>query len=473
MDFEQVLGEKYKLGVLSKEMVDNLESPEQEHDASLKFPSMLGRPERKWRSVWGGFPEGGDPKQIADVAPITNRGGSFSQVENIDFECPHIMGGYDGGVEIGFNGVWNERKFSDLLEILQLAKKKSVSSVGYFVINDQYFRMFPFSGVMGVTYNYVFVGNGVTFYVHQTPSKQIQPIRIRFNAEGLIGVDFFEKYIDVVNFISRIGFSIECEKLSRVDMQVMVNRRVSDFINSILQQRYVCNAKRASFHGSGVFNLQTFTLGTDLQLCIYDKREELFSGGQPEKLYLMVKYCFGKDWLLSDIPCTRIEFRLRRDILKDFDINTCDDLFDKENSLVEYLTTRWFRLLQEDRKKTHTSRQASSEIWREVSNEFLKWFPGREGHRKQVKRNYRRVSSANDMLLLQAAGCLASFIGKNVDISDIDSCDVRVNDIMDKLRVRIQDRAYEHSKNLQISSRVVKTNEIVDSVSEVSDWSAG
>jgi hypothetical protein len=55
--------------------------------------------------------------------PITNRGVSKyqAQTENSTVPLP-ILGGYDGGIEVGFEGTWDTKKFSSLLVQLETAK---------------------------------------------------------------------------------------------------------------------------------------------------------------------------------------------------------------------------------------------------------------------------------------------------------------------------------------------------------------
>ncbi len=71
-------------------------------------------------------------------------------------------------------------------------------------------------------YKYVFEGDGVKYYVHSNPKKNIQPVRIRYNAEGLIGRDLFLKHYDTLQTLENMGFRVRNEKLTRVDMQVML-----------------------------------------------------------------------------------------------------------------------------------------------------------------------------------------------------------------------------------------------------------
>ena len=143
------------------------------------------------------------------------------------------------------------------------------------------------------------------------------------------------------------------------------------------------------------------------------------------KWALMVENCFGRDWLGSGIPVTRVEFRVRRDILKCMGIDSMQDLLESESGLARYCCYSWFRLLDEPKKAGHTHEQDVCDFWLEVQEAFGRWFPGVEGHRREVHRSYdKNLSSVEpDTLLLQGGGCFASYAartaGRMGSVSDV------------------------------------------------------
>jgi hypothetical protein len=312
-----------------------------------------------------------------------------------------------------------------------------------------------------VNYRYVVEGVGVKFYIHSNPSGDIQPIRVRYGAEGLIGRDFFFKHNEIRDFLSSIGFSITGEKLSRVDMQVMLNREVTEFIQAIQGDCYVCPAQTYSIYGKGRF-IDTITLGKQLQVCIYDKRKELFSAVQsePYKFALMVRFCFGTEWLQKEIPVTRIEFRLKREILKAMKIDTVDNLLEKESGLSRYCCHSWFRLLVEPKKRGHSNEQKVSKLWQEVQNSFQKYFPGVEGHREEVTRINRTkvLRCSAEQLEKQAIGCLktaaALRLGSENALSETKKyVMLTVAEQVDKIARGALDRALQYEiRNGQVTS---------------------
>jgi hypothetical protein len=351
-------------------------------------------------------------------SPITNRGVTFRQTEGasptFEYFFPHIMGGYDGGLEVGFEGKWNKRKFDDFCETLNVAKQacqQKGNPARYFVIENNVCVMKEKGASNQITYKYVFETGGMKFYVHSNPQGEIQPIRLRYNAEGLIGRDLFLKHNEVLETLSKIGFTVTGEKISRVDMQVMLERDIEDFMQPLLQGQYVCTAQKYSTYGRTAAGCpDTFTLGKQLQICIYDKRRELLDNvtKYPHKFSLMIKFCLGDDWLQKETPLTRIEFRILRDVLRDFGIHSLSDLLQCESGLSRYCCNKWFRMISERKSKTHTERQKSSELWQEVQKLFETYFPGVEGHGSDVSRGQRAkiLQCSVDSLEKQALGCL-------------------------------------------------------------------
>jgi hypothetical protein len=269
------------------------------------------------------------------------------------------------------------------------------------------------SGVkVGLKYKYRLTFDGVVFLIHHNPPKDRQCVRIRYGATALIGRNFFMLHSGVLAFLHSPGFNVTKEKLSRVDMQVLVKRHVSEIVLPIL----LGHADKKSH--SGIVNshcekIETHTLGKSghLQLCIYDKRAELnhVLSQDPIKYHLMLQYCVNPEYFFSGGSITRIEFRLWRNALRNVGIDTVQDLQVWEYALADWLTTHWFRLLEKPKIRGHENTASIHPLWLEVQALFQKWFPGVDGKNLPVKWSRRKpVSCDPTKLEKQAAGCLAS-----------------------------------------------------------------
>jgi hypothetical protein len=208
-------------------------------------------------------------------------------------------------------------------------------------------------------------------------------------------------------WLRKIGFCVSAEKISRVDMQVMVTRPVAEFASLLSRGCVVKRAKKGNFHFESS-DMSSFALGSDIYLRCYDKRKQLFDTCDEFGLKMIAEYCCG-----GQIPdhLTRIEFQIKREVLEVMGIDTIEDLRDTEKSLVDWLTFDWFRLVEGVPKKGHTREQKISPIWEEVRNEFLKYFPGGENNRVITRAfNEVGVNCTSEDLLSQAIGCLATAV---------------------------------------------------------------
>jgi hypothetical protein len=323
-------------------------------------------------------------------------------------------GGYDGGVEVGFEGYWNKELFAGLIEKLEHAKNQASEISDDFCTEiGGYEVLVGHSGAnAGLHYKYRFTIDGVVFLIHHNPPKGRQCVRIRYGATALIGRSLFTLHLAVLAFLRSLGFIVTCEKLSRVDMQVLVKRQVSDFVLPILRGHAVKKSRIDSIKNR-CEKIETYTLGNSgrLELCIYDKRAELHHAlsQDPIKYQLMLRHCIDPEYFFNDGSITRIEFRLWRDALRAVGIDTVQDLQEREYALADWLTTHWFRLLEKPKIRGHENLASIHPFWLEVQSLFRKWFPGVGNDNKPVEWSPREPVSCDPVMLeKQAAGCLAS-----------------------------------------------------------------
>jgi hypothetical protein len=107
----------------------------------------------------------------------------------------------------------------------------------------------------------------------------------------------------------------------------------------------------------------------DIALRIYDKVFEIERNNCKKSLFASV---WGKDEF-DESPVTRVEFQLRKTVLKQFRIKTLEQLFQKMNGLWSYCTTDWARYCKEpfDRENRHQDRAKIHEWWKKVQQ--LQW----------------------------------------------------------------------------------------------------
>jgi hypothetical protein len=378
------------------------------------------------------------------------------------------MGGYDGGTELGLMGNWNENRAATfaILETAKKAASESESSHCEFDMDGRMYTMQAASvGSGGFSYKYVFVGDGVKYYVHSNAKKNIQPVRLVYMAKGLIGCDFFHKHSRTMGVLGEMGFSVTEEKLTRFDMQVMLPMTLQDLFGAADGDKsyIVCPAQKENFHRKNGC-LQTFTMGdiSSQEVCIYDKRSQMIENmlkSDPDNFDLMIQHCFGKKWLEEETPCTRIEFRFGRKLLKAMNINSVDDLLTHEKALAHYACHSWFRIVKEPKKKGHTHEQEVSDSWKQVQEAFAKYFPGAQGHNEEGHRDDgTEIKTTPTHLEKQATGCLATaaslLYGMNANIEEVVGY---CFNIISKNAEKIFAKQIERSLSRQIKGALVGT----------------
>jgi len=350
-----------------------------------------------------------DPGSV--LSPITNRGVTmYQRPESAELQ----LGGYDGGAEVSFEGGWDS-SFSDLLARLEEAKQFASEQSQAFVIDLCGLPVLvePTGANSGLHYKYVFTLAGVKIFIHHNAPAGKPGVRVRYSAMSLIGRNLFSLHLGVLSFLKELGFTVHKERLSRVDMQVLVDEEMNELMNLVYGGHDVCRAQKDSIRRKGA-KFETYTRGRGgvLELCIYDKKAELKNlyVSDPIKFQQVLEKCVGEEWFFGEAPITRVEFRLWRDSLRALSIDTVSDLQDRESALVEWLTSRWFRLLADPKVRGSENTAVIHRIWDKVQKMFQKYFPGRVIETENKPVEWKRPESLScdpKPLIRQALGCLA------------------------------------------------------------------
>jgi len=193
------------------------------------------------------------------------------------------------------------------------------------------------------------------------------------------------------------GGKIQFVKVSRVDLcaDFWVPGSLS---YAFLKSHKVTRNKKNKFW-EGDDDLETCYVGNEnspIQLRIYNKGLEVNKGG--------TKFWFLDLWQReSTDDIWRIEFQIRRPALKQFGINSLDDLKEKQAGLWLYLTSKWFSLRLMDNEKTE--RRSIHPLWADVQKCFR-----HDCTVCEIKRVYRSAGVASpEWYLSHIDGCLSSF----------------------------------------------------------------
>lgn len=171
------------------------------------------------------------------------------------------------------------------------------------------------------------------------------------------------------DLIRHLGGEIDRVKLSRIDFCVdMPGMGMDEFAAAATERRYVSRLKRHHGWDSGG---RTILFGKPpLQLEVYDKLAEVIAKQNPRQRALMLDRRWG-----GTMPqqAVRVEFRIWREKLREFGIDSPDDFYRKRRTLVDYLCQDWFRFMADSVDRLNTSRAITLPLWTQVHEAFAAW----------------------------------------------------------------------------------------------------
>ena len=401
-------------------------------------------------------------RTVPIVAPEQLTGGARSNFLPSPSSTPNDVtpiiprpGGYDGGLTIGWEGTWDTPCFERLKSLLGAAKEqaqnvRSGEHIKIFLCDEEVI-VDPKGGTVGKrnTWHYKFHAFGVTFLIHQNLNNT-QQVRATYGAEALAQNTLPALHGHVRSFLSSLGLTVTKETLTRVDMQVLIDVGLVEFLCLILKRHAIKKATKSAIYFR--YDIpETYRAGSidKVQVCLYDKRVEMRRMAA-DKMAVIIRHCIGDDWWNSKRPITRIEFRLGREALKGFRVTSVDDLLKREQGLIDVLTSDWFRLLEKKKVTGRGKRAKMHPLWKRVRSLFFEHFTGDE-IRDVEYRKPAPVSGDPTALLKQAAGCASKAIaiqtGKQASIDDVVKY---MEGFTEAAKVSIHRKANFHAESLGI-----------------------
>lgn len=207
------------------------------------------------------------------------------------------------------------------------------------------------------------------------------------------------------------GFIRERAIPTRVDLCVdHPGVSVKEFVEPVLSGRYVCRGRQQvlygeKFHRNGR-RWTGFSIGKSVHLRIYDKLEELRHASDDRKRNVLLARRWGG--VLPE-QATRVEFQLRRDILREqFSLDAVDDLYASLGRIANWLTEQWFRLTLSENTGNRPQDLEVAPLWADVSRMFSEWTAG--ANQPFPLRVVNPPSATR--LVKQSAGCLSAALAQ-------------------------------------------------------------
>lgn len=327
--------------------------------------------------------------------------------------------GGEDKVTMGLGVDWGDG-VTDLIEALsglkEAAAMRNVDAVPFDNGQDVYLvrrRGFGGSGG-GPHYSYALAIQGILFGVCtlREPKGEIANVRCEVSSLTLMELGGLHKPWDMIRaYIRRLGGRLLWSKISRVDLCVdLPGLAVDEFYTLFQRGQYITRGRswdeysEVSEHGMRAA-VQGFAIGRKrVRMTIYDKLRESMHDARKRAVLV------AKRWDCLPPCATRVEFQVKRDMLKEFRIDSVDDYLRKRGMVARYLTREWFRFTESVISNEHHSRVSEHELWIEVREAFEEW-TGDDSVREPGK--FTRVS-AHD-LYRQALGCCATAVAMEMD----------------------------------------------------------
>ena len=192
-------------------------------------------------------------------------------------------------------------------------------------------------------------------------AKQSPNIYLSFTSEALHWELSEKELIELATRdIESLGGVVNQHKISRCDLYA--DFRIPGGLNlEFLRSHMVGKANKTNQYMNGDL-LETFYAGekhSPLQLRLYNKSVKIKQDGSAERWLLI--------WFTDDPENVwRIEFQIRRSILKQYKINSIDDLRNEKADLWQYMTGEWFSLRYQNNE--NQSRRTIHEFWKIVQS---------------------------------------------------------------------------------------------------------
>lgn len=250
-----------------------------------------------------------------------------------------------------------------LEEEKQKAKLYSLSNTSYkhvVYINNMSFYLST-TGTTG--YAYVLHNNGFQLNVAQFKSslKNYLPIQIRISSEYLWSYGISNSWSIIYNWIVETFRNIITEKVFRLDLCTHVSG-IDLITNYELSYKGDFKNRQVFYSGN---NIKSITFGSrkckNIYCRIYNKSLEIQE--------MKHKFWFHEIWQNNSMDINNvwnIEFELKSEFLRQFDINTVNDVIIHLQDLWKYCTEKW--LIKIDRTNKRVERCNTCKDWLEIQN---------------------------------------------------------------------------------------------------------
>jgi hypothetical protein len=341
-----------------------------------------------------------------------------SNVKNI------LASGIDSLV-ISMDSAWKD---SSIFTVLDEFKEKAKQNSGDYQGHIKHFQpeeVWPFTikphGTKG--FSWILTGFDFTYKIANSLKPGSRPnVMIEIRSETLWRLGPEEAINIALRLITANGGRILEAKLSRLDICVDFLMPEKRWSYELMEYAVTRAADTAPFFHHK--KLTGIRIGKGIiSARLYDKPLEIKQQSKKEWMYDI--------WGIKKVPegekIIRIEFQLRREILKELRLNKAEDLFQKVDKAWAYCTRRWLKF--QDRPGLHHTQRSTFKWYEEIQDGFK----GVQGAEPLVRE--KAVSTDKKRLMQQVNGLIESLHAINQEEKKADrEKPVRIEDCVGSYR---------------------------------------
>lgn len=272
-----------------------------------------------------------------------------------------------------------------------------------FEVSDHGAKRFP----------YILADNCFFIKLSSSRAKTLPLAQVQISSEYLHAVGEGAATANLCSIIEQFGGNVGIPTISRADVFL-------DFIcavdfDKLDQECWVTRANQlAKYYDRRIpypFTGWVVGQGGDLSLRLYEKTVEI---EYKSRKFFFHELWQPRGWKLGD-KVWRLEFQLRREVLKQLNINTVPDLLEFFDALWRYLTQDWLRLAIPNPTDATRTRWPAHPVWQAISQMFDQYTEDRP----RLQRFRPQRLPREEWMLVNGLGGLTSFMASQ-GIEDFD-----------------------------------------------------
>jgi len=259
---------------------------------------------------------------------------------------------------LSFKGILKEGLIEDLEQLKTLAQSDDESEIAMarISIDDHHFMVMDKGRGR---YAYVLSDGWYDIQISGSRGKVLPAIYVKFSSDLLNGVGVYNAVNQLRGLLKELLIGPAEDVVSRADL--FVDFMTNTNLGSLDDELWIKKARGSNaYKENSAFTGISIGLGGDISARLYNKIVEIEKSRKDH-----LKAIWTKNGWREGQQVWRLEVQFKRNVLKQFSINTVSDLTECSNDLWRYCTNDWLRLALESKAKNKT-RWKTHPVWIEI-----------------------------------------------------------------------------------------------------------